>query len=214
MELFITGYGSKLVPRVPFVMTFRPPTLVIESGPKLVFFRPAGDGLGFSPQGDATVGDVTLDVGEYPRLPIYSLHTQHFGAPVTDHVKIYSAPETSGHSFEVQLADAAHVDEMLWIQGPFSMPLDLRQATGDLEVVDEGIVEKHVGAAWWRECSYTLDGVAWRKRFYAVTLLSTQRLGVEIYFALLAQCPTQRRATMFELSDRWAATLGSEAWRD
>ncbi|MDB4957451.1 MAG: hypothetical protein JWO36_5020 [Myxococcales bacterium] len=214
MDLYITGYGSKLVPRVPFCVTFRPPKIAVETGAKVVFFGPAGDGLGFSPKGDATVEDVTVDLTEYPSVPIYSVHTQDFAVPVTDHVKVYSALETSGHSFEVQLADAAHRDEMLWVEGPLSVPLDLQNAAGTLEVVDEGTVEKSNGAARWRECRYVLDGSTWHKRFYALMLLSTKELGVEIRLALLAQCPAPRRTTMFDLSDRWAAALTSTAWRE
>jgi len=214
MGLYITGYGSKLVPRVPFCVTVRPPKVAIECGDKAVFFGPAGDGLGFSPKGDATVEDVTLDVTEYPRVPIYSLHTQHFAVPVTDQLKVYSADEASGHSFEVQLLDAEHPDEMLWVQGPFSQALDLQSATGALRVVDEGAVEKRNGAAQWRECQYALDGSTWHKRFYSVTLFSTKKLGAAHHFALLAQCPAPRRTTMFEVSDRWVVALGSEDWRD
>ena len=214
MGLYITGYGSKLVPRVPFCVTVRPPKITIECGGKVVFFGPAGDGLGFAPNGDATVEDVTLDVTEYASVPVYSVHTQHFAVPVTDYVIVYSANETSGRSFEVQLSDAEHRDEMLWVQGPFSEPVDLQSTSGALRVVDEGTVEKTNGAARWRECTYTLDGAAWHKRFYAVTLLSTKKLGAQHYFALLAQCPAPRVRTMFDLSDRWVAALRSEDWRD
>jgi hypothetical protein len=213
MDLYVTGYGSKLVPRVPFCLSFRPPKLAIESGDNVVFFGPAGDGLGFSPKGAATVEDVTLDITEYPRLPTYSVHTQHFGFPVTDHVNVYSATETSGHSFEVQLADAAHRDEMLWVQGPFAGPLDLTHATGSLVTVAEGTVEKSNGAVRWRECQYPLDGSTWHKRFYALTLFSTRRLGIEHHFALLAQCPAPRTAAVFEWADRWGAALSSEDWQ-
>lgn len=214
MDLYITGYGSKLVPRVPFCVTVRPPTIAIECGGKAVFFGPAGEGLGFSPKGDATVEDVTLDVTECASLPIYSVHTQHFAVPVTDHVVVYSADASSGRSFEVQLSDAEHRDEMLWVQGPFSEVVDLQSTSGALRAVDEGTVVKSDGAARWRECTYTFDGAAWHKRFYAVTLFSTKKLGVEHYFALVAQCPAPRRSTMFDLSDRWVAALGSEDWRD
>jgi hypothetical protein len=115
MSVYVTGYGSKLVPRVPFCVSLRPPKVAIECGANVVFFGPAGDGLGFSPQGSASVEDVTLDITEYPQVPIYALHTRHFSVPVTDRVNVYSADETSGHSFEVQLADVAHREEMLWV---------------------------------------------------------------------------------------------------
>jgi hypothetical protein len=209
MALYITGYGSKLVPKLPFCVSFRPPRLAIEHGTKAVWFGPAGDGLGFAPIGDATVEDVTSDIAEYPRVPIYALHTPHFGVPVTDRVTVYSA-DAPGRSFEVQLEDAAHRDEMLWIQGPILAALDLQAATGALEVVGEGTVEKHDGAARWRECLYSFEAGIWHQRVYALTLLSTSKLGVEHHLALLAQCPAPRRLAMFELSDRWAAWLGSE----
>jgi hypothetical protein len=208
MDLYITGYGSKLVPRPPFCVAFRPPTIAIETRAKVVFFGPAGDGLGFSVRDDATVEDVTLDITEYPRVPIYSLHTPQFAVPVTDPVNCYSADPTSGRSFEVQLADATHRDELLWVQGPFSRELDLHDVTGTLAVIDEGAVEKGNGAARWRECRYEVDGDTWHKRFYALTLCSTETLGVHHHLALLAQCPASRRAAMFDLSDRWAAALG------
>ena len=77
-------------------------------------------------------------------------------------------------------------------------------------MVDEGILEKVNGSARWRECQYAFDGGTWHKRFCALTALSTKKLGVANHFALLAQCPAPRRATMFDLSDRWAIALGSE----
>ncbi len=160
-----------------------------------MFFGPAGDGLGCSPKGDATVEDVTLDIMEYPSVSIYSLHTEHFAVPVSDHVTVYSADETSGRSFEVQLSDAVDRDEMLWIQGPSSVALDLETAAGALHLVDEGTVEKSNGAARWRECEYALGDTTWHKRFYAVTLRSTKKLGAEYHFALLAQCPAPRRTS-------------------
>jgi hypothetical protein len=212
MGLYITGYGSKLVPRVPFCVSFRPPKVAIECGSKAVVFGPAGDGLGFSPNGDATVEDVAVEVTECPTIPIYSVSTQHFSVPVVDQVNVYSTPEASGWSFEVQLADAAHRDEMFWIQGPFWQALDLQNAVGTLNVVDEGTVEKHNGSARWRECKYSFDSAIWHKRFYALSLLSTKKLDVAYEFALLAQCPAARRTTMFELTDRWAIGLSSEDW--
>jgi hypothetical protein len=96
------------------------------------------------------------------------------------------------------------------IQGPFSRALDLQSAVGTVHVVDEGILEKVNGSARWRECQYAFDGGTWHKRFCALTALSTKKLGVANHFALLAQCPAPRRATMFDLSDRWAIALGSE----
>ena len=210
MDLYITGYGSKLVPRPPFCLAFRPPQLAIERGSKVAFFGPAGDGLGFSADGNATIEDVALEVADCPSVPMYSMHTQEFSVPVTDAVNVYSAPDTSGRLFEVQPADAAHRDEMLWIEGPLSRPHDLQSAVGSLRVVDEGLLEKVNGSARWRECQYAFDGGSWHKRFYALSALSTKKLGVAHHFALLAQCHAPRRATTFDLSDRWAIALGSE----
>jgi hypothetical protein len=210
MDLYFTGYGSMLVPRVPFSARVRPPKLVLECGSKVVWFGPAGDGLGFAPEGDATVEDVTLDVEERASAEMYSLETADYGVPVTDAVTIFSADPASGHSFEAQLDDATAVDEMLWIQGPFDDgPLDLGRATGTLEVMGEAIVGKRNGTARWRETRYEIAGTAWRKRFYAVTLFSTGRLDVEFYFALLAQAPETRCSALFDLADRWAGALGS-----
>jgi hypothetical protein len=92
-----------------------------------------------------------------------------------------------------------------------SQALDLQKTTGALEVVDEGSVEKTNGVARWRECRYAVDSSVWHKRYYALSLFLRSKLGEEHHFVLLAQCPAPRRAAMFELSDRWAAALGSEA---
>jgi hypothetical protein len=213
MAIYITGHGSKLVPRMPFCVTFRPPKIAIECGTKVVFFGPADDGLGFSAKDDATVEDVTLDIMEYPSVPVYCVHTQHFAVPVTDNVVVYSADEKSGRSFEVQLSDAADRDEMLWVQGPLSVALDLQNVSGALHVVDEGTVAKHNGEVRWRECQYMIDDTIWHKRFYAVTLPSTKKLGADSYFAFLAQCSSSRRKATFDLSDRWVGALNSQDGR-
>jgi hypothetical protein len=79
-SLYVTAFGTKIVPRVPFVLSFRPPRLLLEHGGKAVVFGVAGDGqLGFSPVRDAKVDDVTLDVTEFPPVPVFALYTENCG---------------------------------------------------------------------------------------------------------------------------------------
>lgn len=39
-EIHIKGWGTQIVPRVPFVMSFRPPRLLLEHDGRAVMFGP------------------------------------------------------------------------------------------------------------------------------------------------------------------------------
>lgn len=213
MPLFVTGHGSKLVPRAPFILSFFPPKLAIESGGKAVFFGPAGSGLGFGPKGNARVEDVTLEISEYPNVPVYSVHTCDFAFPVTDGARMFSCPDGASHSFELALEGATDDNEMVWIEGPLAGTLDLENATRNFEVLGIGTIEKPDGDVRWREYQYDVGQTRWRKRLYAVTLASRKHFGKDHHFALSAQAPLSRGPELFACADRIARGMSSEDWR-
>ena len=108
--VFVTGYGSLIVPRAPFVLTFRPPRFLVEHGGKAVAFGATDGGLGFNPLKGASVEDVTLDVAEYPPVPVFSLHTKHFAFPIDTPTKVFSTSAEAGWRFELQLESASDFD--------------------------------------------------------------------------------------------------------
>src|SRR5687767_14074832 len=65
-SFYVTAHGSRIVPRAPFVISFRPPRFLVEHEGRAVAFGPVEGGLGFNPLGGASVEDVTSDVAEYP----------------------------------------------------------------------------------------------------------------------------------------------------
>jgi hypothetical protein len=207
--VFVTGYGSRIVPRSPFVLSFRPPRFFLEHEGKAVAFGPADGGLGFKPLGNASVEDVALDVAEYPPVSVFGLHTEHCQFPVETPSKIFSTPDDTAWPFELQLEDASDSDEMVHIRGPLPSPVDLSKAPDAMKAVLEGRIEKNNGLAVWKEWEYAEQGRPWRQRLYSVALLSTRSLGVERHFAVTAQCASERREALFPFSDKLVAALSS-----
>jgi hypothetical protein len=202
-ELFITGFGGKVAPRLPFAVSFRPPKMLLAHGGKQALFGPVGDGLGFT----QNVDEVAEHVGEYPNVPVYAVYTRHFYFPVTVPFTLSSVIGRPW-PFELQLENPGHADEMLFIRGPLEQPLALPSAMGTMRVVGSGSITKNNGAARWSEGEYAVQGATWRQRLYALTLFSTQRLGEEHPFALIAQCPVERADTVFAASDAICRDLG------
>lgn len=207
MGLSVTGYGTRLVPREPCVLSFPPPKLLVEHDDKAVVFGEHAGALGASPLGGASVDDVIEELGEYPNVPLFALSTEDYGFPVIERVKVFSTDDD--WPFELTLEDAEEPDEVLHIRGPLDAALDLAGAMRGTEVVGNGTVEKDNGRARWSEHAYEIDGAPWRQRLYAVTLFSTQKLGVEHHYVLTAQCPAGRAKAVFGLADRIAGDLGS-----
>jgi hypothetical protein len=208
--LHVTGFGTKIVPRVPFVVSFRPPKMAVEHEGAMVVFGPSGGGLGFSPLGGASVEDVTADIAEYPNVPVYAVHTEDVHFPVVDRVKVFSTPEEAGWPFELQLDDATDAEEMLHVRGPLDAPLDLERAMAGTRVLGGGQVAKQNGSARWSEHVYEASGGAWRQRLYATTVASCQQLGVTFDFVVTAQSPADRADSVFALADRVVAALASQ----
>src|SRR5262249_16252171 len=150
------------------------------------------------------------DVEEYPRVPAYSVHTEHFAFPAVERIKIFSAPPETGWTFEVALEDASDPSEMLWFRGPFDRPLDLAQAMHGTRVVATRVVEKRSGTASWSEHEYRHHDSVWRQRLYAVTLFSQQRFDAKYEFVVTAQCKLERTAPLFALADRIVRDVASE----
>ena len=208
--MFVTGYGSLIVPRAPFVLTFRPPRFLVEHGGKAVAFGATEGRLGFNPLKGASVEDVTLDVAEYPPVPVFSLHTEHFAFPIDTPTKVFSTSAEAGWRFELQLESASDTDEMVHVRGPLSGSVDLSHAPDGMRAVEHGRVEKKNGSAAWKEWEYARQGQPWHQRLYAVALLSTRKLGLEHHFAVTAQCAAQRRQDLFSFSDKLVAWLSSQ----
>src|SRR5262245_3679190 len=212
-SVYVTAYGSKVVPRVPFVLSFRPPRLLVEHKGKGVVFGVAGDGrLGFSPLEDATVEDVTVDVSEYPPVPIFGLYTANFSFPIEARAKVFSVPSETAWPFELQLesAPSTDTDEMLHVRGPLNSPLDLLRAPASMKALADGTLEKRNGTAAWREWEYANQGGPWRQRLYAVSLLSTRSLNVQFSYAVTAQCRAERRDEVFAFADQLVVSIGSQ----
>ena len=208
-DVRVTGYGSHVVPRVPFVLSFRPPRFLVEHEGKAVAFGPVDGGLGFNPLGDASVEDVTLDVSGVPPVPVLGLHTEHLHFPIELPSKVFSTPIDFAWPFELQLEGASDSDEMVHIRGPLPSSVDLGKTPDSMRTVVEGRIDKNNGLAPWKEWEYAHQGRPWRQRFYSVTLRSTRSLHIEHYFAVTAQCVSDRREELFSFSDRLVAALSS-----
>ncbi len=209
-SVHVTAFGSRIVPRVPFVLSFRPPRFLVEHQGKAVAFGPLNDWLGVNPLGGASVEDVALDVAEYPPVPILALHTEHFAFPVGERVKVFSTHEEAGWPFELQLESASDADEMLHIRGPLPTAVDPRRQANGLKLLREGRIDTATGRAAWTEWHYDHRGKPWRQRFYAVALLSTRHLGVEHPFAVTAQAALERSGELFSFADKVVGGLASQ----
>jgi hypothetical protein len=206
--LSLTGYGSRLVPRVPFVVWMRPPKIHIQHTEHAVSFGPAGNELGFAPVGSSSVEDVVEEPGMYPNVPLWILHTGQYHFPIVNPVTLYSSG--GDWPFELTLEDAQDRGEMLHVRGPLGAPLDLSAAMRGTNVTAEGTVAKHNGTARWSEHTYEHAGAPWRQRLYALALFSVSKLGVEHPFVLTAQAPAGRAESVFALADDIAKGIGSE----
>lgn len=209
LHVRVTGYGTQVAPRVPFVVSFRPPRFLVEHGGKAIAFGPVDGGLRFNPVGDASVEEVTLEVSEYPAVPVLGLHTEHLHFPIELPSKVFSTPSDIAWPFELQLESASDSDEMVHIRGPLPSSVDLGKAPDSMRAVVEGWIDKNNGLASWKEWEYTHLGRPWRQRLYSVALRSTRSLHVEHYFAVTAQCVSGRREELFSFSDKLVAGLSS-----
>ena len=212
-SVFVVAHGSQVIPRVPFVLSFRPPRLLVEHEGRAVVFGVADDGLlGFSPLGDASVEDVTVDVAECPPVPLFALCTENFSFPIQARAKVFSVPDETPWPFELQLESAsnADVDEMLHVRGPLDSPLNLSQAQASMKVVADGTIEKANGTASWREWAYDNNGNDWRQRLYAVSLSSVGSVTTRFSYAVTAQCSAARRDEMFGFADQVVASMSSQ----
>lgn len=210
-SVYVTAHGTKVVPRAPFVLSFRPPRLLVEHGGKAVVFGVADDGrLGFSPLGDASVEDVTWEVSDYPAVPVFALHTDDFSFPVEARAKVFSVPDEIAWPFELQLESAASTDsdEMLHVRGPLDLPWDLSRAPASMKAMAEGTLTKQNGTATWKEWEYANQGSSWRQRIYAVSLSSVRSMGTHFSYAVTAQCRSERRAEVFGFADQLVASMG------
>ncbi len=209
-SVYVTAHGSRVVPRAPFVISFRPPRFLVEHEGRAVAFGPVEGRLGFNPLGGASVEDVTSDVAEYPPVPIVALHTEHFAFPVGERVKVFSTPEEVAWPFELQLESASDADEMLHIRGPLPAAVDPHQQANGLTLLREGRIDTATGRAAWTEWQYDHRGRPWRQRFYAVALLSTRHLGVEHPFAVTAQAALERSGELFSFTEKVVEGLASQ----
>ena len=212
-SVYVIAYGTKIVPRAPFVLSFRPPHLLVEHSGKAVVFGVDGEGrLGFSPLRDATVEDVTVEVSEYPSVPTFALYTENFSFPIEVRAKVFSTPSETAWPFELQLesAPSTDADEMVHIRGPLNSPLDLSRGPASMQGVADGTLEKQNGTVAWREWEYAHQGGSWRQRLYAVSLFSTRSLNVHFPFAVTAQCRVERRDEVFKFADQVAVSIGSQ----
>jgi hypothetical protein len=208
-SIAVTAYGSRVTLRSPFVLTFRLPRLLVEHSGKAVVFGEANGLLGFNPLGAATVEDVTIAIDEYPRVPLFALHTEHLSVPMVANAKVFSTPAETAWPFELQLENPAHADEMMHVRGPLPSPLDLSKGPPSMTPVAEGAVAKRNGESHWREWEYSFDARPWRQRLYDVALASTHQLGARLHFTVTAQCPLERREPVFAFADRLTADLAS-----
>jgi hypothetical protein len=207
--LFVTGYGTRLVPRSPFVLTFHPPRVLIQHQAKALAFGPVEGQLGFIRLDNSQLEDVLVEVDDDPPIPILALHTEHLDVPIEIPVKAFSTPEHCAWPFELQLEDTSERDEMVHIQGPFSTSADLTLSPESMRGVAEAQQrDAHIGI-FWREWEYAHDGRPWRQRLYAIELPSTRSPRALHHFVVTAQCPSARRAQLFGFADRLTGALRS-----
>jgi len=181
-------------------MAFRPPKVAIERGSKSCFSA-RQETVSVSARKATRPSRRRARSRGIPGVPIYSMHTQRFRSG-DDHVNVYSTSETSGRSFEVQLADAPHRDEMLWVQGPFRWRSICRTPSALSRWSMRGPREGN-GARTWCECQYRSTDT-WHKPVLRAGQRCRRRgWNVAFQFCAPGAMPAPRRARCSTISDHW-----------
>jgi hypothetical protein len=215
---WIVGHGSRIVPRVPYEMAYRPDGISIvvahhsEIGIRNLMIAPdpsAAGGPGAAPTSVAlgpnttAASDVLAFTEETRFSPEWSIVTQHYTCVWPKGTTLWSTPFEIGWAFELTVGDSSG-DAMIYVQAPLppAQSLTLDALIGD--GMRAGAREKMEGAAGtgeWIELHYAVADAAWLQRRHIMPL------GEEEFALVTSQGPEASAAAEFGVAAEVARTL-------
>lgn len=217
-KAWVAGYGSLIVPIVPYELAYRPDgvriviahhggegvrSVMIAPDPKATSRKsatPTGVALGPS---TTQASDVLATIEEVDFAPHWTIVTRSYTCAWPRGSTLWSTPHEIPWAFELTLG-AEEPDAMTYVQAPLSSaecPSLESLIARSMEVGGRDELEGVEGVGEWLDLRYAMEGISWIQRRYRMPL------GADTVALVTSQAPEGATQAAFDAAGQVASSL-------